>query len=86
MEAEYLDSEKGAEHVRRKWGRPCSQNLLTKLACRGGGPTFVKIGRFRAYKVEWLDAWVTAQISAPVRSTSEAGSSRKTRRSDTAAA
>ncbi len=71
MVQKYLNSEDSAAHIRTKFGRPCTSNLLTKLASRGGGPRFVKIGRFRAYTVEWLDEWAEAQISAPMTSTSD---------------
>lgn len=79
METQYLNSEDAAAYVRNKYGRPCSANLLTKLSCRGGGPIFRKISRFRVYETQWLDDWVKAQIGPPVRSTSEAGSQRSPR-------
>lgn len=71
MVPKYLNSEDAAAHVRSKFGRPCTSNLLTKLASRGGGPRFVKIARFRAYTVEWLDEWAEAQVSEPMTSTSD---------------
>jgi hypothetical protein len=71
MEAQYLNSVAGSAYIREKWSRPCSPNLFAKLACKGTGPRYVKIGRFRAYTTEWLDDWVKAQIVGPLQSTSE---------------
>jgi hypothetical protein len=50
-----------------------SEKTLAKLACLGGGPEFHKAGgRVVLYTKEALDAWALAQISGPLKSTSEA--------------
>jgi hypothetical protein len=70
-EQRYLNTIDAAAYIRNRYGRPCSPQLLTKLSCKGGGPVFVKIGRFRSYRPQWLDEWVLPQISEPMRSTSD---------------
>jgi hypothetical protein len=67
----YLNTDNASQYVENKFGRPCSANLLTKLASQGGGPKHVKIGRFRAYAPQWLDEWVLPQITKPRHSTSD---------------
>jgi hypothetical protein len=43
---------------------------LAKLATVGGGPVFRKFGSRPLYEPADLDAWVLANISEPLRSTS----------------
>jgi len=58
-----------AEYVRSRYGFPCSKQWLAKLATTGGGPVYMKAGKFPVYAVEDLDAWAQARLSAPMRAT-----------------
>jgi hypothetical protein len=60
-----------AEHIRGKWGYPCSPRTLAKYAVTGGGPPFRKAGRYPLYHPDDLDCWVGGKLSDPVTSTSE---------------
>jgi hypothetical protein len=60
-----------AEHIRGKWGYPCSPRTLAKYAVIGGGPPFRKAGRFPLYTPDDLDGWVGGKLSNLVTSTSE---------------
>ncbi|HXW71994.1 MAG TPA: hypothetical protein VEK34_11210 [Methylocella sp.] len=75
-EATFVRREKAAEYLRAKYGF-CSLKTLAKLASIGGGPKMSYAGRLPLYKLEDLDTWALAQISRPVRSTSEADTVRK---------
>lgn len=69
-----------AAFVRERFARPCSANLLDKMAVTGKGPAFRIIGgRFAVYEEKALVDWALADISDPVRSTSDAGTKRKPR-------
>ena len=67
----YFRRSEAAQHVREKYGRPCSIKLLNKLAVIGGGPPFRKSGRFPVYPKNELDAWAESRMSPLVNSTSE---------------
>jgi len=69
----YLRRRAAAEYVRQRWGVPCSEKTLAKLACVGGGPTYRLFGRIPLYTHADLDEFALAKISKPVRSTSEYG-------------
>jgi len=62
-----------AEHIRGKWGYPCSPRTLAKYAVIGGGPPFRKAGRFPLYHPDDLDGWIAGKLSDPVTSTSALG-------------
>ena len=63
-----------ARYVREKYGVRCSPQLLAKLACLGGGPTYRKANGAQALYLDAdLDAWAEARISGPRASTSDAG-------------
>jgi hypothetical protein len=51
-------------------GLPHAPSTLKKLRCTGGGPTFVKFGRFARYREDWLREYALSRVSAPMRSTS----------------
>ncbi len=53
-------------------GFPCAPATLATLACRGGGPVFVKFGSRALYRRSDLVAWAQSRLTAPRRSTSEA--------------
>jgi hypothetical protein len=60
-----------ADHIRERWGYPCSPRTLAKYAVIGGGPRFRKAGRYPLYHPDDLDCWVGGKLSDPVTSTSE---------------
>lgn len=60
-----------AAYVRMRWGFPCSNAWLAKLACVGGGPRFLRAGRFPIYHRQDLDIWAQSRMSKLVHSTSE---------------
>ena len=66
----YLRRDKAAQHVRDKWGLPCSTRWLAELAVVGGGPIYRKAGRTPIYAPADLDTWAQARIEAPQKSTS----------------
>jgi hypothetical protein len=59
-----------AEHIRGKWGYPCSPKTLAKYAVVGGGPPFRKAGRYPLYHPDDLDDWINGKLSDVVTSTS----------------
>jgi hypothetical protein len=69
-EATFVRRAKAAEYIFAKYGF-CSLKTLAKLASIGGGPKMSYAGRLPLYRLEDLDSWALAQISRPVRSTSE---------------
>ncbi|MEJ0092205.1 MAG: hypothetical protein WDN46_01865 [Methylocella sp.] len=66
----YLRRANAASYVQERWGLPCSNAWLGKLAVVGGGPIFRKAGRTPIYDPIDLDAWAEARIGAPQKSTS----------------
>ena len=60
-----------AEYIQREHGVPCSVGWLAKLAVTGGGPPFVKVGKFPIYAVQDLDEWVASRTSPLMYSTSD---------------
>ena len=67
----YLRRRAAAEYIRVRWGIPCSEKTLAKLACIGGGPIYRRFGRIPLYLIADLDAYAEAKLSKPIRSTSE---------------
>ena len=65
-----------AEYLRQRWGIPCSEKTLAKLACIGGGPMYRRFGRIPLYEAADLDEFAQAKLGKPVRSTSEYGTDR----------
>jgi hypothetical protein len=68
---QYLRRRQAAEYLRGKYGVGAPATLA-KLATVGGGPVFQRIGRIPVYTRENLDAWATAKLGPPLRSTTEA--------------
>jgi hypothetical protein len=68
--SEYLRRDQAAEYLRERYGFTTA-GTLEKLASIGGGPKFVKVGRFPVYTPEDLDDWVRSRMSPKVSSTSE---------------
>ena len=52
---------------------PVAVATLSKWRCVGGGPEFLKFGRYVMYPRDSLDEWVARKLSQPYRSTSQAG-------------
>ncbi len=46
-------------------------STLAKLASIGGGPSFLKAGRYPVYPIEALDSWARERISPLVKSTAD---------------
>lgn len=72
----YLRRKAAAEYMRVRWGIPCSEKTLAKLACLGGGPVYRLCGRTPLYAPADLDSFAESKIGKPVRSTSEYGGER----------
>ena len=67
----YLRRRAAAEYLRSRWGIPCSEKTMAKLACVGGGPVYRLCGKIPLYSPADLDAFAESKIGKPVRSTSE---------------
>jgi hypothetical protein len=67
----YLNRAGAASYVTQKYGFPCSEQTLAKLAVKGQGPQFMRAnGRLAVYPVPGLDAWAVTRISnAPAATT-----------------
>ena len=57
-------------YLKQKWGIDRKPSTLAKLAVQGGGPRFVKAGRFPLYPEHELDMWARRMISPLHTSTS----------------
>ncbi len=66
----YLREKAASAYLMARYGHGAAKTL-GKLRCIGGGPEFHKAGRVVLYTREALDAWATAKVSRPLRSTSE---------------
>ncbi len=69
-DTKFLRRREAADYLRRRYGFT-TLSSLAKFACCGGGPRFSYAGDLPLYRPSDLDEWAQAQISAPVRSTSE---------------
>ncbi len=58
-----------AKYVQEMYAFPVSVQWLAKLVTTGGGPVFVKAGRYPLYRVSDLDAWAQSRLSKPMRAT-----------------
>ena len=68
-----LRRSEACEYLRIVHGIQIAPATLAKWASVGGGPSFQKFGRWPLYPSQSLDDWAKERLSAPVRSTSEAG-------------
>jgi len=59
-----------SSYLKQKWGIDRKPSTLAKLAVQGGGPRFVKAGRFPLYPENELDMWARRMISPLYTSTS----------------
>jgi Helix-turn-helix domain len=67
-----LTRKEACEYLRAEHGIRRQPNTLMRLAWKGGGPKFIKIGNAQVlYPRAELDAWAEAMISAPVAKASE---------------
>ncbi len=66
-----LRRKEAARYLLEKHGVPVAAQTLAKLAVIGGGPPFVKFGRFPLYLPDDLDCWVRVKLGAKRRSTSD---------------
>jgi hypothetical protein len=63
-EPRYLNRASAAAYVTQKYGFPCSEQTLAKLAVTGQGPQFMRASRRVAvYPVSSLDKWAEARIA-----------------------
>jgi len=69
----YLRREEAARYIQTVYAFSCSRQWLAKLAVVGGGPVYRKAGRTPIYAPEDLDAWASARIGRPQRSSSDVG-------------
>lgn len=60
----YLSRTDAADYIRQRYGFPCSEVTLARLAMRGEGPPFKRAsGRFALYAPPALDEWAAGRIS-----------------------
>lgn len=62
-----------SDFIKSNFSYPCEPTTLNKLAALGGGPSYIKAGRFPLYPESELIAWVQAKMSGLKRSTSDIG-------------
>ena len=53
----FMRRDAASRYLESVWGIERKPTTLAKLACVGGGPRFVKAGRFPLYRPDWLDQW-----------------------------
>lgn len=68
---EYLTRKQAADYCRER-GIPVTAGTLQKKASTGGGPPYQIFGNKALYTRPAMDAWISEELSAPRRSTSEA--------------
>ncbi len=73
QKSEYLNRKEAGQYLRNKYGRG-TERTLAKLACQGGGPTFIKFSGKTLYRPDDLDAWFASKAVVKT-STSDAGNS-----------
>jgi hypothetical protein len=74
----FLRRNAASEYLDAAWGVRRAPSTLAKLAVIGGGPIFRRAGRVPLYSTDDLDKWVASKLSAPMRSTSDAGTQKNT--------
>jgi hypothetical protein len=67
--AQYLRRKAAAEYLKNKYGFG-SERTLAKGVVTGDSPVYSKCNRMVLYTPEALDAWATAKIGAPQKSSS----------------
>jgi hypothetical protein len=71
-----LRRKEAARYLEQTWGVIRAPSTLAKLAVVGGGPSFRRFNRVPYYDPQDLDTWVASVLSEPLRSTSEATSTK----------
>ena len=69
---QYVNRREASEFLTRL-GLRVAPTTLAKYSCVGGGPTMRHFGRRVVYDVDALLDWANAKLTAPCRSTSDAG-------------
>ena len=67
---EYLRRDCAAAYLQKRYGAYTAKTLA-KLACKGGGPVFRKMGPYPVYTASDLDQWAQSRTSDPVESTAQ---------------
>ena len=60
----YLRRRAAAEYLRSRWGIPCSEKTMAKLACVGGGPVYRLCGKIPLYTPADLDAFASPKSAS----------------------
>lgn len=68
-----LRRKEAAEYIQNKYNIPCKASTLGKYASVGGGPKFLKAGKFPLYPPSQLDIWAISKFSPLKSSTSDNG-------------
>jgi hypothetical protein len=66
----YLSRRRAALFLEGAYGARISPDTLAKMAVRGNGPPFRKLGQHVVYEPADLTAWAESRLSAKVHSTS----------------
>ncbi len=66
-----LRGDQAARYITERSGAPCTAGWLNNLRVVGGGPPFIKWGRFPLYDPEDLDRWIISRFGPKQKSTSE---------------
>jgi hypothetical protein len=67
----FLRRKEAAKYVAEVWKYPLSPNTLAKLCCTGGGPPYVKLGRYPMYSPDGIDEWMRGKLGSQQTSSSE---------------
>ncbi len=70
MDKTLLRRSEAAAFLQERYGAYTTATLA-RLAVQGGGPPFVKFGRFPLYDTADLETWAKARMTKLVHSTSE---------------
>jgi hypothetical protein len=73
----FLRRNAASQYLEETWGMNRAPGTLAKYAVIGGGPTFRRAGRVPFYATDDLDEWVASKLSAPMRSTSDTASPKR---------
>jgi hypothetical protein len=71
LPAVFYRRKEAAQFLQDKYRQSVSDGLLAKLACKGGGPLFRKIGGDAIYEEDDLHRWAKGRIGPKFHSTAE---------------
>ena len=75
----HLTPPEASDYLRNKFGIRLSVKTMAKIrSISSTGPVFVRAGRAILYPQDGLDAYASATVSAPMRSTSDGAQRRST--------